>query len=789
MLPLRDPTGKKKNKKALFAADGGGFRLKVIRKGSRMEESWSGDDGRNDGDFVAPPALFSLSQSQRAALTRETVDATIQRYVNPNWSARSGQYEVVQALWRGEDVVCTFPTSAGKTLIMMLPALLSCHLGVGGVWVVCQPLEALRKTTVAKIKTEFFSKTDAVVAVWSSATPELFEDILDLQEAVGVLFCSPEQLLDVYRFLHPCSSRVAGLLVDEAHLRFAWKFRDFRATDRFSTRFPSAVIGLFSATLSPAEAGTLARLMGIREVTHFTEQEFPELRQMKLQRWDQFVFRCISMSTGQVVAAILDLYSRLRADQSVIVFAASYSKLAKLAEPFGRRELQCFMPRLYCSTYSAEHKETTCKLLNSGRCRLVGATCALGAGVDLVNVGAVMFYGCPKTFSDATQGMGRAGRGPGRPPVDVVFAADSASASKADNCMRLLMGYCSKSLSVKKISCSLCQERRALPGVEGAAAVYKTCFDFEGVHCLRPGRPACMLVICKVFDGLLTYDDLANADLDCGSCGSCAPLTIVFPVLSLVSYKNRDAVVYDYTPNRRCKIRMVESLTSHTVAPSSLALVSALPQPLPPAVETKKISKIEKAHLVAVLEERFCAASAGMLLLSVPSKVELKRLARWSAEDSSKHCRIRILNVDMRVWFEEAQREAKQRAEAETQHGVCSDDGSDCISDVEEVLGCAAEEGELHQRGEGAVESVADTPFELSAGILEYMRLNLGPLRAAVAEQAAIANGHLLRRRRLRDEEVDDGEEKGPISQRKNVRQNEKADAVEAVAERRRTIG
>lgn len=121
---------------------------------------------------------------------------------------------------------------------MVLPALLACHYNTFGVWVVCQPLEALRKTTVDKITKEFFAGTDAVVVVWSSDSSSTCRELVESAEAVVVVFCSPEQLEDVYRVLRSSTDSVAsvhGLLVDEAHLRFAWDFRTFatigRATD------------------------------------------------------------------------------------------------------------------------------------------------------------------------------------------------------------------------------------------------------------------------------------------------------------------------------------------------------------------------------------------------------------------------------------------------------------------------------------------------------------------------------------------------------------------------------
>ncbi len=288
--------------------------------------SASEGDGSDGSDFVAPLLPRAVTHKQRAALTPATVEEVVRSYVNGNWTLRAGQYEVASALWQQQDIVCSFPTSAGKTLIMMLGALLDYHHKSLGVWIVCQPLEALRKTTAAKVRTEFFARTEVSVVVWVGvAQDHTGEPFDDPSEQVTVILCSPEQLQSVFSQLRRHAAVVRGLLVDEAHLRFAWEFRDYKTSDKFSTIFPDAAVGLFSATLDQDNANELVRLMAMRDVAFFSEHTFPNLRAMKLLRWDQFSIRCISSETDHLVSAILAVFSRLPVDGVVIVFASSYA--------------------------------------------------------------------------------------------------------------------------------------------------------------------------------------------------------------------------------------------------------------------------------------------------------------------------------------------------------------------------------------------------------------------------------------------------------------------------------
>ncbi len=165
---------------------------------SGVDLSWSGssaDGVDDDADaFVSTAWAPFNASSPRPLLSLELVNSVIKQYIDSNWTARAGQFEVVGALWDGSDVVCSFPTSAGKTLIMMLGPLLDCHFRAPSVWVVCQPLEALRKTTVAKVKQQFFASASVSVTLCMDAMSGVFDVPV---EGVTVIFCGPEQLSSV----------------------------------------------------------------------------------------------------------------------------------------------------------------------------------------------------------------------------------------------------------------------------------------------------------------------------------------------------------------------------------------------------------------------------------------------------------------------------------------------------------------------------------------------------------------------------------------------------------------
>lgn len=75
---------------------------------SGVDLSWSessayGVDDDADAFVLTAWAPFDVS-SPRPLLSLELVNSVIKQYIDPNWTARAGQFEVVSALWGGSDV-------------------------------------------------------------------------------------------------------------------------------------------------------------------------------------------------------------------------------------------------------------------------------------------------------------------------------------------------------------------------------------------------------------------------------------------------------------------------------------------------------------------------------------------------------------------------------------------------------------------------------------------------------------------------------------------------------------
>lgn len=191
----------------------------------------------DDGGLFAEESFFGPKPWKDAPLTHARLARVVSQWVCEDWQLRPGQFEVVKALRPSGRVFCGFPTAAGKTLIACANALLDYTCGVAGVYDICQPLQALVGQTALKLTSSYFARTRIEVVVWDDRERDVVVDI-DFANKVVVILSSPEELDHVFLLCERNRARIRGLMVDEAHLRAEWPFRNYLASDRFTSVYP-----------------------------------------------------------------------------------------------------------------------------------------------------------------------------------------------------------------------------------------------------------------------------------------------------------------------------------------------------------------------------------------------------------------------------------------------------------------------------------------------------------------------------------------------------------------------
>jgi superfamily II DNA helicase RecQ len=471
-----------------------------------------------DGGAYVEETFFGPKPWHDGPLTHQRLTAVVQKWVCEDWDLRPGQFEVVKALRPKGRMFCGFPTAAGKTLIACANALLDFAAGVEGVHIICQPLQALVGQTATNMAALYFARTRIEVVVWGKLDHELVTDI-EFKGKVVVILASPEELEKVFVECKKQRARVRGLMVDEAHLREEWPFRNYLASDRFTSTYPDAMVGIFSASLDDAMVSRFKESMALLDSVVFDRSNVPVLRTLELQRLNQLVIRCCPLSKlrRSIVAAV----ETLADGDSIVVFASTYDVLSRNESLLFCPEIAHLNPRVYAAVFAAREKEETVRLFKELRCRLVISTCAFGTGVDFPHIRYVFFDNAPKSWPSFMQYAGRAGRGDFSKQVFITMAFSPNDIKLSDRRVQVLAFYCPKAKSSAakkvKIKCPDCQEEHVRPPIKDFTG---RCFDFEGVAC-NTTRQACLRTIAGFYQGLFKDGDLHNRSKDCGQCSAC----------------------------------------------------------------------------------------------------------------------------------------------------------------------------------------------------------------------------------------------------------------------------
>ena len=303
---------------------------------------------------------------------------------------RPGQEEIIGTLMAGGHVLAVMPTGAGKSLCYQIPAILA-----DGPTIVVSPLVALMDDQVAGLKANGI----AAVAIHSGMSRDLQVDAWrDLKAGrAKIAYLSPERLVGPRMLDALADIDVRCFVVDEAHCISKWgvSFRpDYEALTILKQRFPSAVIGAFTATADKATrtdiAGKLFEGNGRVLVQGFDRPNLT-LSVAPKQNWKRELLRFLADKEG--VSGIVYCLSR---------------KFTEEAAEFLRGE------GLEAIAYHAGQEPEVRK---AGQDRFMSedgvvmvATIAFGMGIDKPDIRYVCHLNLPSSMEAYYQEIGRAGR-------------------------------------------------------------------------------------------------------------------------------------------------------------------------------------------------------------------------------------------------------------------------------------------------------------------------------------------------------------------------------------------
>ena len=304
---------------------------------------------------------------------------------------RPGQARAVDCLMRGRDLLCVFPTGAGKSLCYQLPAML-----LPGVTLVVSPLISLMRDQVQGLRRQ------GIPAVYLDSLQSREEQAEALRRVAAgearLVYAAPERLeLPGFSAL----LRRVGLsllVVDEAHCAVQWgeSFRPAyaRIGDFLSTLERRPVVCAMTATADRKLRRAIIGSVGLRR---------PMLLTLPLTR-ENLRYRLVT-----TIHPREELLRCLRAHEGekCIVFCRTRAQTEHTAELLRQRGMAA---DFYHAGLDRARRSRVQEEFSAGRLRVLAATSAFGMGVDVPDIRLVVHCALPENLTDYAQQSGRAGR-------------------------------------------------------------------------------------------------------------------------------------------------------------------------------------------------------------------------------------------------------------------------------------------------------------------------------------------------------------------------------------------
>ena len=368
---------------------------------------------------------------------------------------RNEQKSIIESLLKGHDTVVRLRTGGGKSLCFQAPAIIS-----QGVTIVISPLQALcndqvdnfNKKYCTKAVTEFnkkyaeahpecagFLSDKMPKAEFDLSVSKLVKNINDDNTECKLLYLSPEMLnKPVYRqeLIEAAASgklKISMIILDEAHCLSEWGF-NFResyfqicSTIARLKKYQEIPVGVFSASLTPANAEQLKVLLDMKKTKEFgicTDRSADmgeSSLSVKRDDLNVFILDCDKSNLDNdkdlpKLYYLLVLLNNISFKKCIVycntVKQVEYiskrisKNLAKKGGKLSKGSISYHGKMYHSARLGAEYKYASKELGYN----IIVATMAFGMGIDNSDVDLVIHYAIPESIETYYQEIGRAGR-------------------------------------------------------------------------------------------------------------------------------------------------------------------------------------------------------------------------------------------------------------------------------------------------------------------------------------------------------------------------------------------
>lgn len=331
------------------------------------------------------------------------------------------QFEVINELLLGNDVIGLLPTGYGKSMCYLLPPLVTKKT-----MFIISPLISLMDDQKEKLVA-----MDIPCAALHGNNKNKEKEVFDIIDGkIKIVYMSPEYLIkgDGLELANTLieTDQLGFLAIDESHCISVWG-QDFRPEytkiKLFREMFPQIPILAVTATATDTVCQDIGKFLQLlnpvlvrasfdRPNLYLKIAEMPtEQIEEKRPRSIKIITR--TMRKENVVLPYVEKYP----GEKIIIYANSRKDCEDLATQLNKLKKGCC--EAYHAGLSKGLREKIQSAFSSGETNIIISTIAFGMGIDQI-VRCVIIFGCPSSIEEYYQQIGRGGRD-GKPCETVLY--------------------------------------------------------------------------------------------------------------------------------------------------------------------------------------------------------------------------------------------------------------------------------------------------------------------------------------------------------------------------------
>lgn len=302
------------------------------------------------------------------------------------------QYEIIESVLEGNDILALLPTSYGKSICYQIPFLYT-NKNV----IVISPLISLMQDQMRELK----EKNIDVVCL-NSTNKNRSEELYQIYNGrICIIYTTPEYLILNPKLIDKLIEydSLALIAIDECHCISSWgnSFReDYRNLSCLKLFAPEIPIMALTATATNKVIKDIIKNLNLDE---------PKIIKHSVDRKNLYI-EMSQRNDNTVNDKIIPLLNSMK-EGKALIYCKTTNETDELSDKINKYGLKC---ESYHAKKELKERTRIQKMYTNGEINIIVSTIAFGMGINIPDIRLMIHYNCSNDVESYLQEIGRAGR-------------------------------------------------------------------------------------------------------------------------------------------------------------------------------------------------------------------------------------------------------------------------------------------------------------------------------------------------------------------------------------------